>query len=367
MVNIIRLLTALNPIYMFQKSLIYNTMLLQKIKNLNLKVVMSREKNKYLNVFNIFFSGVKLYFQNLDKFMLYLAFPVFGQVLGVAMLLFTTYLYASNISNLMTTFTFLDNVLASFTLLIIFAVPAFFVLCKAFYDYLIAMAALNSVSNSLSAKGKNKNIDMKVHHELIKRRSFRYMWLLAIMGIIYIVGMLPFFWVILVLFLVYSCLAIQVFALEESAGPISAIKRSFVLIKNNFWSTTLLLTLLLALTYCILPNLITWAFEECQAVYYLSIPLEKYFSLLPIDSINQYIKSFNLNYQLEVYELARMSVTSTISFIVVSFTLPIRSCCCTLLYKQLDDEKIEENRKITKLDGRHELKKIIKKPVKKES
>lgn len=328
---------------------------------------MSREKNKYLNMFNIFFTGIKLYFQYLDKFMMYLAFPVFGQVIGVTMLLFITYLYASNITTLTSNFVFFDNVLASFTILIVLTVPAFFILCKAFYDYLIAMAALNSMSNSILAKGKNKNIDSKVHHELIKRRSFGYMWLLANLGIVYLVGMLPFFWVILALFLVYSSLAIQVFTLEESSGPISSIKRSFALIKNNFWSTTLLLFLITALTYYILPNLITWAFEESQVVYYLSIPLEKYFSLLPIDAINQSFKSFNLNYQIEVYELARMSVASTISFIVVSFTLPVRCCCCTLLYKQLDDEKIEENRKITKIDGRNELKKIIKKPVKKES
>lgn len=328
---------------------------------------MSREKNKYLNMFNIFFTGIKIYFKNLDKFMLYLAFPVFGQVVGVAMLLFITYLYATYLPTLMANFVFFDNLLASFTLLIVLTVPVFFILCKAFYDYLIAMAALNSISNSISAKGKNKNLDIKVHHELIKRRSFKYMWLLAILGIAYLVGMLPFFWVILALFLVYSSLAIQVFTLEESSGPISAIKRSFALVKNNFWSTTLLLLLITALTYFILPNLITWACEEIQLVYYLSLPIEKYFSLLPIDVINQTFQSFNIKYQLEVYEMARMWVTSSISFIVVSFTLPIRSCCCTLLYKQLDDEKIEENRKTTKLDGRNELKKIIKKPVNKES
>lgn len=333
---------------------------------------MSREKNKYLKVFSIFFEGIKIYFKHLDKFMSYLAFPVFGQVLGVVLLLFVTYLYAVNLPVLTHNFVVLDNILASFILLLVLTVPGFFLLCKSFYDYLIAMAALNSISSTMSSKGKNKNLDMKVHHELIKRRSFKYMWLLAVLGIVYIVGSLPFFWVILALFLVYSSLAIQVFALEESSGPISAIKRSFVLIKNNFWATTLLLILLLAFTYSLLPNLITWACEKSQIVYYLSIPTEKYFSLLPIDSINEFLKTnellktFNINYQLEAYEMATMWVSSTISFIVVSFTLPIRSCCCTLLYKQLDDEKIEENRKITKIDGRNEIKKIIKKPVKKE-
>lgn len=328
---------------------------------------MSREKNKYVEVFNIFFTGIKLYFQYLDKFMIYLLFPVLGQVVGLVLILFITYLYATNIPNLMTTFVFLDNVLAAFTLLLLFTLPAFFLFCKAFYDYLIAMAALNSMANNISSKGKNKNLETGVHVELVKRRAFSYILLMLVLGIIYTVGMLPFFWVILIVFLVYSSLTLQVFTLEENTGPISAIKRSFALVKNNFWTTTLLLILLLAFTYFILPQLIVWAFDQVEMIYYLSIPAEKYFGLLPIDSINQVLQTYNIKYELEAYEMTRSFVISFVYFVVVAFTLPLRSCCCTLLYKKLDDEKIEENRKLNKIDGRNEIKKIMKKPSKKES
>ena len=229
------------------------------------------------------------------------------------------------------------------------------------------MAALNSIANNLSLKGKNRILDTKVHDELIKRRLFNYILLLFVLGVIYSVGMLPFFWVLLAAFFVYSCLSIQVFALEENTSPIVAIKRSFMLVKGNFWATSILLVLLFGLTFVLLPNVIVWAFDEAQIIYYLANPVEKFVSLLPIADLNGFFKEYNLPYNFGTYELARSFVSLILSSLVIAFTLPLRSCVCTLWYKYLDDEKIEENRQATKLDGRTELKKIIRKPRKKES
>lgn len=320
---------------------------------------MAKSKNKYMNVFNIFFKGIKIYFMHLDTFMKYLAFPVLGQVFGLGLLLLITYLYAVNLPQLTKNFPFFDNILTALTLLLVITLPVFFLLCKAFYDYLIAMAALNSMANNLSSK--NKVSDVKVHDELIRRRAGEYMALLLILSLVYIVGILPFFWVILALFAVYSCLSIQVFTFEENSGPITAIKRSFYLIKNNFWTATLLLVLITALTYWILPELIAWALDKISVVYYLALPVEKYLDLLQIDTINNLLKQFNIKYQLEAFEMARNGVLQMITYVVSAFTLPIRCACCTLFYKQLDDENIEENRKATKFDGRKEIKKIMKK------
>ncbi len=325
---------------------------------------MSREKNKYLISVNIFFNGIGMYFKHLDTFLKYLAFPVLGQLTGIILILVITYFYSINIANLMRQFAFFDNVLTAFTTLLVLTLPAFFIFCKAFYDYLIALAALNSIANNLSSKGKNKVLDTKVHSELIKRRALPYILLLLVLSLAYLAGMLPVFWVILAVFLVYSSLSIQVFTLEENTGPITAIKRSFLLVKNNFWATTLLLVLLFGFTYLLLPNIITWALDKVSFIYYAAGPAEKYFSLLPVSEINSFLKSYHISYQMEAYEMARVYVSSTIAYVVTAFTLPIRSCCCTLWYKHLDDEKIEENRKATKLDGRTELKKIIKKSPK---
>ena len=326
---------------------------------------MSREKNKYANAINIFFNGVGMYFKHLDTFLKYLAFPVLGQIVGIIVIFSITYFYTVNIANLTSQFLVLDNVLTAFSILLLFTLPAFFIFCKALYDYLIAMAALNSMANNLSAKGKNKVLDTKVHSELIRRRAFYYIILLFVLSFVYLIGILPVFWVLLVAFFVYSSLSLQVFTMEENSGPINAIKRSFVLVKNNFWATTMLLLLLFGLTYVLLPNVISWSLDKISFVYYAAEPVEKFVSLLPLSEVNMFFKNYHIPYELDSYELARQFVLSLVAFAVISFTLPIRSCVCTLWYKHLDDEKIEENRKATKLDGRVELKKIVKKSTRK--
>lgn len=322
---------------------------------------MSKHQNKYMESISIFFKGTKMYFQYIDKFLNYMTFPIFGQLFAIIIIFFITYLYANNLPDLMVKFPIFDNVLVALSLLLLFTVPAFFLFCKAFYEYLITFASLNSIANNLSSKGKAKKLDTKVHSELIKRRSFSYVVMLLVLSLIYAVGLIPFFWVLLLIFMVYSSLTFQVFALEENVGPIGAIKRSFVLIKHNFWATTLLLVLLFLFTYMLVPNIIVWAFEEADIVYYLSNPVEKFVRMLPLDVVSEFFQVYKINYIVEPYEIARNVVTSVISSIVITYTLPLRSCCCTLLYKKFDDEKIEENRKATRIDGRKEIKKIMKK------
>ena len=95
---------------------------------------MSRNKNKYLDAVNIFFTGVGMYFKSLDKFLNYMSFPVFGQLFGMVIIFFITYLYAENIPDLAKTNPLFDNILITLSLLLLFTLPVFFLLCKAIYD-----------------------------------------------------------------------------------------------------------------------------------------------------------------------------------------------------------------------------------------
>ena len=45
---------------------------------------MSKYKLKN-SIFFILWEGIKIYFSNIDKFLLYMLFPVFGQVIGIAL------------------------------------------------------------------------------------------------------------------------------------------------------------------------------------------------------------------------------------------------------------------------------------------
>ena len=329
---------------------------------------MSREKNNYKKAVSAFFEGAKLYFQFIDKFIIYLTFPVMGQVISSVILLTLTYFYALNLKNWVGPVASPDNMLLFLVLFLIILIPFFFVLCKAVCDYLIAMASLNSIANNLVSKSKNKVLDTKIHDELIKRRGFSYFSLIFILGIIYSIGFaIPVFWIPAVLFVVYASLSLQVFALEENTNSFSAIKRSFVLVKGNFWATTLLLVLLCIATFIVIPNLIVWACDQVSLTTFFTAPTAKFVGLFPINEANQFLHGYNISYTIKPDTIALNIVRNFISQIVMMYALPLRSCACTIWYKYLDDEKIDENRRATKLDGRKELKKIIKRSSKKES
>ncbi|MDD3237363.1 MAG: hypothetical protein PHV37_04625 [Candidatus Gastranaerophilales bacterium] len=326
---------------------------------------MSKEKSTYLSSFKIFFESVKIYFTYLDKFMNYMTFPIFGQLIGIVMLLGLTYWYSSNLPKLMMFSPVFDNVMVAMSILLVITLPFFFLFCKAFYDYLIAMAALNSISCALFKKSTAKKLDTTVHNELIQRKAFNYILLVILMSLIYMVCILPFFWIVLIAFIIYSSLTLQVFALEENMGPVAALKRSITLINGNFWVTTILLGLLFFFTYLMLPHLIVWALDEIDVVYYLANPIEKIVKALPLDIVETSLRAWHIGYVVEPIEISRNIVMMGISSIVIAYTLPLRSCACTILYKKLDDEKIEENRQATKIDGRKEIKKIMKRETKK--
>ena len=47
---------------------------------------MAKRDLTFVSMIEIFFKGIKYYFLNFEKFMKYLAFPVFGQVAGITII-----------------------------------------------------------------------------------------------------------------------------------------------------------------------------------------------------------------------------------------------------------------------------------------
>lgn len=330
---------------------------------------MAKEKSKYTEALNCFLNGIKLYFKYLDRFLKYLSFPVLGQLIGLFLIFSVAYFYTVNLPELMSKYPIFNNLLVTTSILILLVVVPFLIFTKAFFDYLVAMASLNSMALNLSLKGKGraKDFDPKAHDELVRRKIFNYLGLLIVLSVISIVAVIPIFWIPALVFFVYASLCIQVFTLEERLSPYLAIKRSFTLVKHNFWATIILLGLLFLFTYIFLPNLIVWAIDKVDGIYYLTSPFESYVKLLPIDLFNLTLKSFNVPFDLESYEISRFIVTTVISTLIISLTLPIRCAASTLWYKYLDDGIIEENRKQNNVDGRKVLKKVMKTPKKQQN
>lgn len=303
---------------------------------------MSRKKsNKFIGVFNIFFSGIKTYFLYLDQCAKYLAFPIFGQVISIIIIFSIAYFYTTNIDNIRNFNPFFENdknlIIAYYVVL----APFIIVLVKAFFDYLIAFASLNILFFTVSGKNRVKNIDFKANDNVIKRKLPNYIFLTLIISIICILFSIPPLIIISPFIWLFLCLTFQVFALEGDISAPKSISRSIEMVKSNIIPTVILLILCVLATYMFLPNLILWTFEKISVSSFCIDKFELFFSILPVDIINSYLSIINTT--INPIDLAITTYQLLITIIIIGFTLPFRCCCFTELYKLYDSEKIKEN------------------------
>ena len=294
---------------------------------------MAKKDSVFVNTAKIFFNGIKMYFLNFEKFFKYMAFPIFGQIIGISLIFFASYIFTLHVSSLTNKSPIFDNIPLVFLILLLLTLPGFFIFCKAFWDYLIAMASLNSMASTLLEGGELE--DLGIHSELIKRRTGSYILFLLLISIIYLLLSFPLLWGLLAIVFVYLALSFQVFALEEDKSAFGAIKTSISLIKFNFWRTTILLIMLGATTYWLIPGLISWGFEQGDLAGFFSYPVEQYIRLLPLNDFNSILANSPVHYTIKSYTIAKFIVLTTVSFTVTGFTLPLRSLCCTELYKEI--------------------------------
>lgn len=294
---------------------------------------MAKNDSAFVSVIKIFCNGVKLYFLNFEKFFKYMAFPVLGQIIGITLIFFASYVFTLHVSQLTAKSPVFDNIPLVFLILALLTLPGFFIFCKAFWDYLVALAALNSMASTVLEGGKLEDLGM--HAELIKRRALSYILFLFLLTIIFLILSIPVLWGLLVIAFVYLALSFQVFALEEDKGAFDAIKTSVNLIKFNFFKTLFLLILLGVFTYWLIPGLVCWGVEKGNLAGFFSYPVEQYVKLLPLKDFNGILAEAHVPYTLQSYEIAKFVVLSVVSFAVTAFALPLRSLCCTELYKDL--------------------------------
>lgn len=295
---------------------------------------MAKKDSAFVSVMKIFFNGVKLYFLNFEKFFKYMSFPIFGQIIGISLIFFASYIFTIHVSALTTKSPIFDNIPLVFLILILLTLPGFFIFCKAFWDYLIAMASLNSMASSLLEGAKLDDTGM--HAELIKRRAGSYVLFLLLLTVIFIILSIPVLWGLLVIASVYLALCFQVFALEEDKGAFDAIKTSVNLVKFNFIKTALLMIIVGIVTYWLVPGLISWGFEAGDLAGFFSYPVEQYVKLLPLNDFNTLISQAHIPYTLKSYDAAKSIVLAVVSFAVTGFSLPLRSICFTELYKEIN-------------------------------
>lgn len=286
------------------------------------------------SVFGIFWQSSKLYFKNFGSFFKYMAFPVFGQILGIVLILFASYFYACCLNKLIVPGGIFDNFSMIFLFLLLVTLPGLFILIKAFWEYLVAYGAINSMVENMLKSGKV--YDFHAHTEVITRRSAAFGWIWVLWALFGIIGIFPLFWVIAGILSVYFVLVFQVFVFEPEKSPFGCFQRSVMIIKGHFARTLGLMAILGILTYWLIPEGIRALFEISNIITFFAIPFDSLAQQLPINEINQLLLQSHTNYQITSLDIAKTIVEALLGYVLTCLTLPWRSICCALWYKNLN-------------------------------
>ncbi len=280
------------------------------------------------SVWLIFFEGIKIFALNIHKFMLYMAFPVLGQILGIFLIFGLTFWFTQNMQDIAAKYDALNNMSSMITLIVVSVIPGVLILIKAFWDYLVAFVALNSMTEGYLNTGRV--YDFKAHNSVATQKSFSFITIWFLISVMTILGILPVFWIFAGLFFVYFILVFQVFTFENGLSPVGYFKRSMFLIKGKFGRTFLLMVILTIFTYVILVSGLGVLFDAFNWTNPLAKMFEAWAYTLPIDPLEQYGVTPSV--------IGTELVKQLIFFLAIGFSLPIRSICWTLWYNELASE-----------------------------
>ncbi|MBQ7764506.1 hypothetical protein IJ384_03950 [bacterium] len=285
----------------------------------------------------IFMESIGLYFSNFDKFFKYMTFPVLGQILGITLVFLLTFFYTKNLPNILEKFSTIDNPSTLFIILFLIVLPGLIIFMKAFWEYLVAYGAVNSMLENLLKSGKVYDFD--AHTELIKRRTVPFIGLWFLFSIYSAISIIPFFWIPAIVFAVFFILIFQVFTYEPELTPIGCAKRSFALIKGHFASTFLLLALVGALTYVFIPQLLTMFCDYTHITKLFINAISPFVKELPINDLNSFFSSLYLP-QITTNDISEFIIEVSIAQIFIQYTLPLRSILWGMWYKELNGGKL---------------------------
>ncbi len=296
---------------------------------------------------SIFFQSLKIYCLNLHKFLLYMLFPVLGQIFGLYIIFGLNYWYTNNLHDLTTKYQALNNMSSMILLIVLTSVPGLIIFVKALWDYLVAYGAINSMTEGYLNTGRV--YDFKAHNGVVLNKTFSFIALWIMFSIFTMIAIIPIFWVLGLIFFIYFILIFQVFTFENGLSPIGYFKRSFEIIRGNFAKTFILMLLLCILTYGIMPSGLSVVFDYANITPYLTKAFEAWAFNLPIEPIEKYGVTPAI--------IASLVLQSLIFFIAVGFTLPLRSICWTLWYNCNNTEEEQPVKKITSKPSKKSSKK----------
>ena len=283
-----------------------------------------------------------MYIMNIHKFIMYMSFPILGQLIGLV-LIYVPALYMKDIlPQLAQKYEFFDAPSKLIALLLLAILPGLALFVSAFWKYLITYSSIPSMTQSAITSGKI--YDFPAHEAIVYRNLWTYILLWLMISILMLLAFNPLLIVIGGIFFIYFILVFQIFTFESEKGTFGCFKESMSLVKGSFMHTFLLAILLFALALGL-----TYGAEVALTKVFNPTNFIPNFSwqLVSTAIINNFNSQLPLEYQLTPELISKILFSSMISFIIFGYTLPLRNICWTLWYKNLGGKtsKCEPNNK----------------------
>ncbi len=279
--------------------------------------------------------AIRIYFGNIDKFFTYMLFPVFGQIIGIALAFGLSLGFADIVAAKV------DSVTKAMLIILLLAVPGLLIFAKAFWDYMVAYVALNSMTEGAITTGKV--YDFQSHNQVATRRSFKYIVFICVVGVLSslasnILLMVPGF-----VLWIYFILVFQVFTFEDELSIQDCFKRSFLLVRGNWARTFVLMAILAFFSIFIITQGVTVVFDylnltdkACSIFNFIS-------NQVPLDLCNKALAYFKM--PIITPDIISKTIFETVvAMIVTGLTLPIRSICWTIWYYNLSELEMQKQR-----------------------
>ena len=291
-------------------------------------------------VFEIFMEGVGIYLKHLTTLLKYMSFPVLGQILGLILALVLPIGFVNSFG------ASLVDSSNTFLIAILLSIPGIILLTKAFWEYLVAYVSVGSMAENTIKSGRIYDINAHKKVATMSKRVGEFITLWIFFGIFGIIAILPPFWLFAAIIFVYIILIFQVFTFERNSTAMECFTKSTKLVKGHFLSTIGLLLFVGILTYFLLPKAAEFILDIFQITKLFTMILDPIIAeALPIDQWNSAFAVLNMQYMITSLYITKSIISSIISWLVISYTLPLRTICWTLWYKQLSIKEIKSNSK----------------------
>lgn len=273
--------------------------------------------------------GIRIYFSNIDKFVVYMLFPVFGQILGIILSFGLSLGFAQKIADKT------SNPVHALLLILLLAMPGLLIFAKAFWDLMVAYVALNSMTDG--AVNTGRVYDIPSHKAVATERLFRFILLLMTVGILSSLATSIFFIIPGFVLWIYFILVYQIFTFEPELGVKDCFKRSFNLVKGNWLRTFILLFILGFFSVYIITEGVTVIFNYLNLTDKILGMFNYYTNTIPLDYANTLLTDVKLPI-ITPEIISKTIFVSIIYMIVMGLTLPIRSVCWTIWYYNLRNQ-----------------------------